>query len=98
MQIKGRLIALLALIYPIIAGCHPLSHIGDLGYWINTNGDPRMPGVDVIRWIEDIPFLETRGYVQRVLENAVVYDTLNPAQQSSNLRLSYYLGKTSRPG
>ena len=32
----------------------------------------------MIRWIEDIPFTETRNYVQRVLENMVVYDTINP--------------------
>jgi soluble lytic murein transglycosylase len=68
--------------------------------WIAANGDPRMPGVDIVRWIEDIPFTETRGYVQRVLENAVVYDAINPAQArtAALTRLSFYLGKTSRPG
>ncbi len=50
MQIKGRLIALLALIYPILAGCHPLSHIGDLGYWINTNSDV----------VGEVQFVDTR--------------------------------------
>ena len=48
--------------------------------WLAANGDPRMPGVDVIDWIEAIPLTETRGYVQRVLENAVVYDAMNPAR------------------
>ncbi len=52
---------------------------GNVRKWLAANGDPRMPGVDVVDWIESIPFTETRGYVQRVLENAVVYDTLNPA-------------------
>ena len=66
--------------------------------WIAANGDPRQPGVDVIRWIEDIPFTETRGYVQRVLENSVVYDRLNPTLTPSGpVHLSAYLGK-SRPG
>lgn len=66
--------------------------------WIAANGDPRTPGVDVIRWIEDIPFTETRGYVQRVLENSVVYDRLNPTLQPAGpVHLSQYLGK-SRPG
>ena len=58
-----------------------------------------MPGIDVVDWIEAIPFTETRGYVQRVLENAVVYDTLNPATAliPKQNRLSVYLGK-SNPG
>ena len=45
--------------------------------------DPRQwrsarPGVDIVGWIEGIPFEETRGYVQRVLENSVVYDRAQP--------------------
>ena len=30
------------------------------------------------RWVEHISFSETRNYVQRVLENAFVYDLMNP--------------------
>jgi soluble lytic murein transglycosylase len=73
---------------------------GNVRRWIAANGDPRMPGVDIVRWIEEIPFAETRGYVQRVLENAVVYDAINPAQARTPAltRLSSYLGKSSRPG
>ena len=61
--------------------------------------DPRMPGTDVVDWIERIPISETRGYVQHVLENAVVYDNLNPstAVMPRQNRLSAYLGK-SNPG
>ena len=71
---------------------------GNVRKWVNANGDPRLPGVDIIRWIEDIPFSETRGYVQRVLENSVVYDRLNPTLQPAGpVHLSQYLGK-SRPG
>ncbi len=40
--------------------------------WIRDFGDPRA-GTDPIDWIESIPFSETRNYVQRVLENTVVY-------------------------
>uniref|UniRef100_UPI00286EABC1 lytic transglycosylase domain-containing protein n=1 Tax=Sandarakinorhabdus sp. TaxID=1916663 RepID=UPI00286EABC1 len=43
-----------------------------------TIGDPRDASVDAIDWIESIPFSETRTYVQRVIENAVVYDRLMP--------------------
>ncbi|HJS40496.1 MAG TPA: lytic transglycosylase domain-containing protein [Sphingomicrobium sp.] len=69
---------------------------GNVRKWVRAYGDPRQPGTDVIRWIERIPFTETRGYVQRVLENSVVYDRLNP-QSASAGSLSSYLGK-SRPG
>ncbi|HVV28998.1 MAG TPA: lytic transglycosylase domain-containing protein [Rhizomicrobium sp.] len=41
--------------------------------WLASNGDPRSSGVDPIDWIEQIPFGETRNYVQRVLENTEVY-------------------------
>jgi soluble lytic murein transglycosylase len=41
--------------------------------WLDTYGDPRSPSVDPIDWIEEIPFKETRNYVQRVLENTEVY-------------------------
>ena len=50
-------------------------------------------------WIESIPFSETKGYVQRVLENSVVYDRLNPTIGGPKpVHISTYLGKTSRPG
>ncbi len=41
--------------------------------WIKAHGDPRNADVDAIDWVEMIPFLETRNYVQRVLENLQVY-------------------------
>jgi soluble lytic murein transglycosylase len=41
--------------------------------WIADFGDPRSPSVDVVDWIELIPFSETRNYVQRVTENLQVY-------------------------
>ncbi len=72
---------------------------GNVRKWINLYGDPRSPGVDMIGWIERIPFEETRGYVQRVLENSVVYDTINPtASAAGAIHLSSYLGKANRPG
>ena len=70
---------------------------GNVNKWVRANGDPRTPGVDVIDWIEAIPIYETKNYVQRVLENAVVYDLMNPARSKSrgNNRLSWYLGKNT---
>jgi soluble lytic murein transglycosylase len=71
---------------------------GNVRRWIASNGDPRSGGVDVVDWIEAIPFSETRGYVQNVLANTVVYDTLDPARrgQPQTGRLSYYLGKATK--
>lgn len=41
--------------------------------WLEDHGDPRMGQIDMIDWIELIPFNETRNYVQRVTENVVIY-------------------------
>lgn len=70
---------------------------GNVRKWINAYGDPR-GNLDMIRWIEAIPISETRGYVQRVIENSVVYDSIARTQTSQTaLHVSRYLGK-SRPG
>ena len=44
-----------------------------VGRWLRDYGDPRLPDVDVVDWVESIPYSETRNYVQRVMEAAVVY-------------------------
>jgi soluble lytic murein transglycosylase len=41
--------------------------------WIAAYGDPRDPATDPIDWVERIPFNETRGYIQKVMENHGVY-------------------------
>ncbi|HEX6842664.1 MAG TPA: lytic transglycosylase domain-containing protein [Stellaceae bacterium] len=41
--------------------------------WLSEHGDPRDGSIDVVDWIELIPFGETRNYVQRVLENLQIY-------------------------
>lgn len=41
--------------------------------WIRDFGDPRTGEIDVVDWIETIPFRETRNYVQRVAESLPVY-------------------------
>jgi len=72
---------------------------GNVNKWLAANGDPRSGTVDWVDWIEAIPFDETKRYVQHVLENAVVYDLINPRRATStgNARLSWYLGNR-RPG
>jgi soluble lytic murein transglycosylase len=46
---------------------------GNVRKWIASFGDPRDARIDPIDWIEQIPFSETRNYVQRVIENMEVY-------------------------
>ena len=46
---------------------------GNVHKWLTANGDPRDGKVDAIDWIEEIPFGETRNYVERVIENMEVY-------------------------
>jgi soluble lytic murein transglycosylase len=46
---------------------------GSLKKWIERYGDPRDPKVDPVDWVEQIPFSETRNYVQRIMENLQVY-------------------------
>lgn len=51
---------------------------GNVNRWLRDNGDPRTGAISWIDWIEKITFPETRGYVLRVIENAVVYEALYP--------------------
>ncbi|MGQ0527099.1 MAG: lytic transglycosylase domain-containing protein [Alphaproteobacteria bacterium] len=46
---------------------------GNVNKWIVLFGDPRTGEIDLIDWIELIPFSETRNYVQRVMEGVYVY-------------------------
>ncbi|SFD02555.1 lytic transglycosylase domain-containing protein [Tropicimonas isoalkanivorans] len=41
--------------------------------WVSRFGDPRSPEVDIIDWVEMIPFRETRNYVMRVSESILIY-------------------------
>ena len=44
--------------------------------WLELFGDPRTVQIDMIDWMESIPFAETRNYVQRVTEARRVYEYL----------------------
>jgi len=72
---------------------------GNVNRWLRANGDPRTGSIEVVDWVEAIPIYETKNYVQRVLENAVVYDLLHPdhARSRGPANLSWYLGKRT-PG
>ncbi len=72
---------------------------GNVNRFLRQNGDPRYGGIDWVEWVERIPIQETRNYVQRVLENAVVYEALYPDKASyrGTNPLSHFLGKRT-PG
>lgn len=64
--------------------------------WSELYGDPRSKSVDLIEWIELIPFEETRNYVMRVTESLPVYrarlgQTALPIPFSQELRGSSFL-------
>ncbi|MCB1357765.1 MAG: transglycosylase SLT domain-containing protein [Maritimibacter sp.] len=46
---------------------------GRVTQWIERYGDPRAPNVDIVDWIEAIPFEETQTYVMRVTESLPNY-------------------------
>lgn len=46
---------------------------GNMRKWVNSNGHPGQSLDQTLRWIESIPFGETRNYVQRVMENLQIY-------------------------
>ena len=55
---------------------------GRIRQWLRDYGDPRGREIDMVDWIEAIPFSETRLYTQRVLESLQIYrgqDTANAA-------------------
>lgn len=55
--------------------------------WIETWGDPRSGEIDMIDWIEFIPFTETRNYVQRVIENLQIYRQRLAVNQNGKLAI-----------
>jgi soluble lytic murein transglycosylase len=64
---------------------------GRVDQWLGTYGDPRGGGVDMIDWIEQIPFAETRNYVQRVIENVIVYRAQDAAAAGRDHPLAPFL-------
>ena len=67
--------------------------IGNARRFIRENGDPRTMATTeaIIDWIEAIPIAETRSYVQRVTENAVVYSLLEPGRPDARPRAPAWL-------
>ena len=62
--------------------------------WMKRFGDPRRGQVDIVDWIEHIPFDETRNYVMRVAESLPVYR----ARLTGDAGLSLSEELIARPG
>jgi soluble lytic murein transglycosylase len=94
----GRMMDYFGGSYPLAVGAYNAGP-GNVNKWLRANGDPRNGGIDWVQWIEQIPIMETRNYIQRVLENAVVYEAMNPdrAPNRGPNPLSQFLGKRT-PG
>jgi len=84
--------------YPLAVAAYNAG-AGNVNKWLRANGDPRTGNIDWLRWIEEIPIFETKNYVQRVLENAVVYEALHPerVRSGSPKGISRFVGKRT-PG
>lgn len=94
----GRMMDYFGGSYPLAVAAYNAGP-GNVNKWLRANGDPRNGSVDWVTWVEKIPIFETKNYVQRVLENAVVYQAMNPSQVRSGgpKSVSYFLGKRT-PG
>jgi len=90
----ARMLAYYGGSYPLAVGAYNAGP-GNVNKWLAANGDPRTGAIDWITWIERIPISETRNYITKVLENAVVYDALYPGKGYNRGRypLSHFLGK-----
>lgn len=61
--------------------------------WRDSLGDPTRSGIDVIDWIEHVPFSETRNYIMRVTESVLIYEarlskTVRPFAVETRLKSS----------
>jgi soluble lytic murein transglycosylase len=62
--------------------------------WVKKYGDPSTMDLDgIIDWIEMIPFSQTRLYVKKVLENAIIYDNIHAKNNKSHLITKYLINE-----
>jgi len=76
--------------HPVLAAAAYNAGAQRVEEWLVTYGDPRTD-VDLLDWMEQIPFQETRNYVQRVIENMAVYRARDPASAREAHPLAAFL-------
>ncbi len=76
---------------PMLAMAAYNAGIGNVRRWIAANGEPGSSTHEILDWIEMIPIYETRNYVHRVTENAVVYSLIEPGRPDARPRASAWL-------
>jgi soluble lytic murein transglycosylase len=59
---------------------------GNARKWLTEVGDPRTGEMDIIDWIEALPFGQTRDYVFRVMENYNIYSQLLKPKPSPGVK------------
>ncbi len=73
----GRMMDYFGGAYPLAVAAYNAGP-GNVNKWLVANGDPRTGQISYADWIEQIPIYETKNYVTRVIENAVVYEHMHP--------------------
>jgi soluble lytic murein transglycosylase len=56
--------------------------------WSRRLGDPKAAATDIVDWIEDVPFSETRNYIMRVSESLLPYRARLAGEVGPAVRLS----------
>lgn len=64
---------------------------GRVDEWLGTYGDPRAGQPTMLDWMEQIPFSETRNYVQRVIENMAIYRARDPQAAAQDHPMTRWL-------
>ncbi len=70
---------------------------GRVDRWIGEFGDPRIGQIDLLDWMEQIPFNATRNYVQRVMEGLYVYRS-RLADHAGPMTIEQDLSRGLNPG
>ncbi len=70
---------------------------GNVYKWVQKFGRPESNIEAAVDWIENIPFSETRNYVQRVLENLQVYRYIESQKQEDGAAAKLLLGQDLVP-
>ncbi len=75
--------------YPLAIAAYNAGE-GVVKKWLKIYGDPSKGEIDWIDWMEQIPYFETRNYVQRVLEQIYIYRTNYDMGSKEHPLITYY--------